>query len=51
MQRPPRRPGAAPGEIDEITDTDDSIDWMLANIPGNNGRVGMLGVSYAAGPR
>ena len=46
MQRPPRRSGAAPGEIDEITDTDDSIDWMLANIPGNNGRVGMLGVSY-----
>jgi putative CocE/NonD family hydrolase len=46
MQRPPK-PAAAPrGAIDEITDTDDSIDWMLAHLPGNNGRVGMLGVSY-----
>ena len=32
--------------IDEITDTDDTIDWLLANVPGNNGRVGMLGMSY-----
>ncbi len=46
MQRPPKAPQAAAGEIDEITDTDDSIDWMLKNISGNNGRVGMLGVSY-----
>ena len=46
MQRPPRPADGAAGEIDEITDTDDSIDWMLAHIPGNNGRVGMLGVSY-----
>jgi uncharacterized protein len=46
MQRPPKAPRAPAGEIDEITDTDDSIDWMLAHIPGNNGRVGMLGVSY-----
>ncbi len=46
MQRPPKRPGAPAGEIDESTDTNDSIDWMLANLPGNNGRVGMLGVSY-----
>ncbi|MBA3344488.1 MAG: CocE/NonD family hydrolase, partial [Gemmatimonadales bacterium] len=46
MQRPPKPAHAPAGEIDEITDTDDSIDWMLANISGNNGRVGMLGVSY-----
>ncbi len=46
MQRPPKPPTAPAGEIDEITDTDDAIDWMLAHIPGNNGRVGMLGVSY-----
>ncbi|HEV8151178.1 MAG TPA: CocE/NonD family hydrolase [Gemmatimonadales bacterium] len=47
MQRPPRPPNAPAGAIDESTDTNDSIDWLLANVPGNNGRVGMLGVSYA----
>ena len=46
MQRPPKPAGADAKAIDESTDTNDSIDWMLANIPGNNGRVGMLGVSY-----
>jgi len=46
MQRPPKPAGAPANAIDESTDTNDSIDWMLANIPGNNGRVGMLGVSY-----
>lgn len=33
-------------EIDESTDTYDSIDWLLANVPGNNGKVGVWGVSY-----
>ena len=46
MQRPPKPANAPANAIDESTDTNDSIDWMLANIPGNNGRVGMLGVSY-----
>jgi putative CocE/NonD family hydrolase len=46
MQRPPKAANAPAGEVDESTDTNDSIDWMLANIAGNNGRVGMLGVSY-----
>ncbi|MEO6331858.1 MAG: CocE/NonD family hydrolase [Gemmatimonadaceae bacterium] len=35
-----------PKAIDESTDTYDTIDWLLKNIPRNNGRVGMLGVSY-----
>src|SRR5687767_884973 len=35
-----------PKAIDEGTDTYDSIEWMLKNVPNNNGRVGMLGVSY-----
>ena len=46
MQRPPKPVDAPREAIDEITDTNDSIDWLLANIAGNNGRVGMLGVSY-----
>ena len=32
--------------IDESTDTYDTVEWVLKNIPRNNGRVGMLGVSY-----
>lgn len=32
--------------IDEGTDTYDTIDWLLKNVPGNNGKVGMAGTSY-----
>ena len=32
--------------IDERTDTWDTIDWLLENVPGNNGRVGVWGGSY-----
>jgi len=45
MSRPPRNP-ADPKAIDESTDAYDTIAWLLANVPGNNGRVGMLGISY-----
>jgi hypothetical protein len=34
------------GEIDESTDTYDAIDWMVKNVPYNNGRVGVFGISY-----
>ena len=33
-------------DVDETTDTYDTIDWLLKNVPGNNGRVGVFGVSY-----
>lgn len=45
MLRPPRDARDATA-VDEGTDTYDSIDWLLKNIPRHNGRVGMLGVSY-----
>lgn len=32
--------------IDESTDTYDSIDWLVKNVPNNNGRVGLDGISY-----
>ncbi|MDZ4714101.1 MAG: CocE/NonD family hydrolase [Cytophagales bacterium] len=32
--------------IDEASDTWDTIDWLVKNIKGNNGRVGMWGISY-----
>jgi putative CocE/NonD family hydrolase len=33
-------------DTDEASDTYDAIDWMLKNIPGNNGNVGVFGISY-----
>ena len=35
-----------PKAVDESTDTYDTVAWLLANVPGNNGRVGVTGVSY-----
>ena len=35
-----------PKGIDESTDTYDTIDWLVKNVPKNNGKVGMWGISY-----
>jgi hypothetical protein len=35
-----------PLDIDESTDAYDGIDWLVKNIPGNNGNVGVVGTSY-----
>ncbi len=45
MQRLPC-PSNQPRCIDEGTDTYDTISWLVKNVPGNNDRVGMFGVSY-----
>ena len=37
---------AKPGSIDESTDTWDAIDWLIKNVPQNNGRAGIVGISY-----
>lgn len=45
----PNIPGNDPKNktaIDESSDTWDSIDWMVKNLKGNNGRVGIYGISY-----
>src|SRR6266851_6300730 len=42
MQRAPGNSSA----LDEGTDTYDTVEWLLKNVPRNNGRVGMLGISY-----
>ena len=31
---------------DESTDTYDAINWLIKNVPDNNGRVGVFGISY-----
>ena len=33
-------------DVDETTDTWDTVEWLVKNVPGNNGRVGISGVSY-----
>jgi len=33
-------------DTDETTDTWDTVDWLIKNVPGNNGRVGIFGISY-----
>lgn len=33
-------------DIDESSDTYDAIDWLIKNIPNNNGNVGVFGISY-----
>src|SRR6201985_2948792 len=33
-------------DVDETTDTRDTICWLLKNFPNNSGKVGVLGVSY-----
>jgi putative CocE/NonD family hydrolase len=43
MNRPLRTDSAT---SDEATDTYDTIDWLVKNIAGNNGRIGGLGISY-----
>jgi putative CocE/NonD family hydrolase len=45
----PNIPGNDPKNktaIDESSDTWDSIDWLVRNLKGNNGRVGIFGISY-----
>ncbi|WP_026450138.1 CocE/NonD family hydrolase [Aequorivita capsosiphonis] len=39
-------PNKTKGQVDEASDTYDSIDWMIKNIPNNNGNVGTWGISY-----
>ena len=45
MTRPLHGP-LNPTPVDESTDTYDSIDWLVKNIPETNGKVGILGISY-----
>src|SRR5206468_8538271 len=42
----PHKDLKGPKDVDESTDSYDTIDWLLKNIPHNNGRVGIYGISY-----
>jgi putative CocE/NonD family hydrolase len=45
MNHPPRDK-ADPRSHDESSDTYDTIDWLVKNVAGNSGRVGVFGISY-----
>lgn len=42
----PFKPNKTGDEIDEASDTYDTIDWLVNNVQNNNGRVGVWGISY-----
>ena len=35
-----------PKAVDEVTDAYDTVEWLIKNAPNNNGRVGIIGISY-----
>ncbi len=39
-------PNKSGAETDEASDAYDAIDWLVKNVPDNNGNVGVLGISY-----
>src|SRR5437868_5485224 len=45
MTRPLHGP-LNPTPVDNSTDTYDTIDWLVKNVPESNGKVGILGISY-----
>ncbi len=45
MNRPVHEASDAKG-VDESTDTYDTIEWLVKNVPNNNGRAGIAGISY-----
>lgn len=46
MMRPLADHKNDPKAVDESTDTYDTVDWLVKNVPDNNQRVGVIGVSY-----
>lgn len=47
IQVTPHNPNKTkPSDVDESSDTYDTIEWLLKNVPNHNGRVGMYGISY-----
>src|SRR5215471_4610533 len=43
--RPHKPLKSGPKDTDESTDTYDTIEWLIHHVPGNNGKVGMWGIS------
>jgi putative CocE/NonD family hydrolase len=46
IEMTPHKPVKGPTDVDESTDTHDTVQWLLDHVPGHNGRVGLWGISY-----
>jgi putative CocE/NonD family hydrolase len=46
MHMRPFNPAKGPKDADENSDTYDTIEWLVKNVPNHNGKVGMFGISY-----
>jgi len=46
VEMTPQRSADPSRRVDESTDAWDTIDWLVRNVPGNNGKVGIWGISY-----
>ena len=46
VEMTPHKPNKKAGDVDESTDMYDSVEWLLKNVPRNNGKVGIWGISY-----
>ena len=44
--RPYKPVKSGPQDIDESSDTYDTIDWLIKHVANHNGKVGMWGISY-----
>jgi putative CocE/NonD family hydrolase len=44
--RPQKDVKQGTADVDESSDTFDTVDWLVKNVPNNNGRVGLWGISY-----
>ena len=42
----PNNPNKGPKEIDESSDTYDTLEWLVKRVPNNNGKAGIFGISY-----
>jgi putative CocE/NonD family hydrolase len=46
VEETPYKDNKGPKDVDETTDMHDTVDWLLKNVPNNNGKVGIWGISY-----
>ena len=46
LEMTPEHDRLSEGQTDEASDTYDTIEWLLKNVPNNNGRAGLVGISY-----
>jgi putative CocE/NonD family hydrolase len=46
VNRRPHNPAKGPTDVDESSDAYDTIDWLIKNVKGHNGKVGYQGMSY-----